>query len=100
MIATNAPMRSDEVFIASITQRVIADSLLQIGKSNKPVTSPDCRSALSKRSSLNDPNVCLAKRRLRSEDGTYDASRIVYLHGAPYAVIFAPFGDDLRGHAL
>ena len=53
MIATNTAMRSEEVFIASITTACDADSLVQLGKSNTPVTFLDCSSALSKRSSLN-----------------------------------------------
>jgi hypothetical protein len=46
MITTNTAMRSEEVFIASITTACDADSLVQLGKSNTPVTFPDCRSAL------------------------------------------------------
>ena len=39
MIASNTAMRSEEVFIASITTACDADSLVQFGKSNTPVTS-------------------------------------------------------------
>ena len=77
MIATNTAMRSEEVFIASITTACDADSLVQFGKSNALVTFPNCRSALSKRSSLNDQTSVLRSAGLRSEDGTYQASRRV-----------------------
>ena len=74
-IATNTAMRSEEVFIASITTACDADSLVQLGKSNAPVTFPDCRSALSKRSSLNHQTSVVRSAGPRSEDGTYEASR-------------------------
>ncbi len=68
MIATNIAMRSEEVFIASITTACDADSLVQFGKSNTPVTFPNCRSALSKRSSLNDQLRPRAVDRIRDDE--------------------------------
>ena len=77
MIATNTAMRSEEVFIASITTACHCRQFVAIREKSRPLLSTRLqervtRAQLSKRS-----NVCLGSAGLRSEDGTYEASRIV-----------------------
>jgi hypothetical protein len=84
MIATNTAMRSEEVFIASITTACDADSLVQLGKSNTPVTFPDCRSALSKRSSLNDQTLSCEAPVSEARTELMMLRESYSLHGAPY----------------
>ena len=59
MIATNTAMRSEEVFIASITTACDADSLVQFGKSNTPVTFPGLQERVIKAQLSKPSNGCL-----------------------------------------